>query len=84
MKYIISFSFFFLRYGSFGLLQTKESYRKRGYARSVIQDLSKHLESKMIIPYAYVLKTNVASLNLFLSLNFVVSHEDNWLIFNKE
>ncbi len=57
-------------YGAIGLLYTKESVRRRGYAKILVKLIAQEFAKMSIQPYAMIMASNVKSISLFHSIGF--------------
>jgi 8-oxo-dGTP diphosphatase len=67
--------------GSVGMLHVLNKYRGRGYARILVQAMSKEVRKKDRPVFAHIEPVNLPSLNLFRSLGFEVRGKVTWAYF---
>ena len=57
-------------YGGIGMLYTKETVRRHGYAKVLVMMMAKKLAEEVIQPYAMIVESNTKSISLFHSMGF--------------
>lgn len=57
-------------YGAIGMLYTKESVRRHGYAKILVMMMARKMVEEGIPPYASIVETNTKSITLFHSIGF--------------
>ena len=64
--------------GSVGMLHVLDDYRRKGYAKILIQAMAGKVREKNCPVFAHIEPTNSSSLNLFKSLGFEEKASVNW------
>lgn len=66
-------------YGDIGVLQTKQEHKRKGYAEMVVRAISKKMLEDGENVHVHIIKGNVASERLFLSLGFEIVGNVRWI-----
>ena len=64
---------------NFGMLKTKEGFRKRGFGRALVKKVVQEAEKLGFIPMCHIEEDNVMSANFFRNLGFQKGIQANWV-----
>ena len=64
---------------SFGMLKTKEGFRKRGFGRALVTKVVKEAEKLGLIPMCHIEDDNAMSAHLFRKLGFHKGIQADWI-----
>ncbi|CAK9799793.1 hypothetical protein ANTQUA_LOCUS2232 [Anthophora quadrimaculata] len=67
-----------------GIVQTVEKYKRKGYAKTVVNVLSKKLGKQGISVTLFIVKGNTASETMFKNLGWTVISPFTWIMFKKQ